>query len=203
MNYSHQPVLLQEVLEYLNSQSGLIVDATIGLGGHARAILEKCPKCRVLGIDRDSQALEMARENLKEFKSRVELVQGSFSNLLEIISQEKVNGFLFDLGVSSLQFDNPERGFSFSHDGPLDMRMNPEQRFSAAEIINRWPADRLGQIIREYGEDRQDKKIVRAIIEARKKQKIETTGELKNIIEKALGIIYGGKGMRIHPATKV
>lgn len=203
MKYTHQPVLLNEVVEYLKPQSGLIIDATVGLGGHSKAILEKCSNCRILGIDRDQQALEIAQENLKEFSDRAELVQGSFGDLLQIVGDSEVKGFLFDLGVSSLQFDDPQRGFSFQKDGPLDMRMNLEQQLTAGQIINRWPEYHLAQIIREYGEEHQDKKIAKAIAEARKKQKIETTGELKDLIEKALGIIYGGKGMRIHPATQV
>lgn len=203
---NHISVLENEVIDYLSpvlKSGGLVVDATVGAGGHTRAILENNPQCQLIGIDQDQEALAVDRENLKDFKDRVELVHGNFADLnLLIKKSDKIQAILFDLGVSSMQFDNSDRGFSFRQDGPLDMRMNQSQDLTTGEIINRWPLNRLEQILRDYGEEWQFKKIVRVIIEERKKQKIETTRELVRIIEKALDIRYDGKGMKIHPATK-
>lgn len=202
----HIPVLKNEVLDYLLpalKSGGLVVDATLGAGGHARAILENNQLCRLIGIDQDQEALAIAQENLKELKDRVELVHGNFVDLDLIIKKSnKIQAILFDLGVSSMQFNNSDRGFSFRLDGPLDMRMDQSQNLTAAEIVNHWPQPTIEQILREKGEEWQFKKIARAIVESRQKQKIETTGDLVRIIESALNIHYGGKGMRVHPATK-
>lgn len=209
---NHIPVLKNEVLDYLSPaliSGGLVVDATVGAGGHAKAILENNPQCQLIGIDQDQSVFKIARENLKKFQGRVELINSNFADLVTTVtksrfyqSKTKIAAILFDLGISSIQLDQADRGFSFRNDGPLDMRMNQSQNLTAAEIINHWPQIIIEQILREKGEEWQFKKIARAIVESRQKQKIETTDDLVRVLESALNIRYGGKGMRIHPATK-
>lgn len=215
----HNPVLKDEILEYLTpalKSGGVFVDATVGAGGHAQVILEQNSKCWSIGIDRDKETLKVARKNLREFGDRVKLVYGNFVDLAMIVQDlethfhrdggerrwNNIKAILFDLGVSSMQFDQADRGFSFRQDGPLDMRMDRLQLKRAADIVNQWPVSRLEQILRDYGEERQFKKIARAVVEARCQHRIETTGELVEIVEKALNICYGGRGMKIHPATR-
>lgn len=212
----HNPVLKKEVLEYLHpvlKSGGICIDGTLGAGGHAKEILLNCSTVKLLGIDQDEEALKIARENLKEFAGRIELVHGNFADLRQILeardainrvstTKNNIKAILFDLGVSSMQFDQAERGFSFRQDGPLDMRMDQSQMTTAAEIINHWPPQKIEQILKEFGEEWQFKRIMRGIIEARRKEKIETTSQLVQITESALNIRYGGKGMKVHPATK-
>ncbi len=193
----HEPVMVEEVLRFLEPGPGkLIVDATVGTGGHAEAILER--GAELVGIDRDPYALEVARERLSRFGERCRLVQGNFRHLEEILREQgidEVDGVLFDLGMSSFQLDDPERGFSFSVEGPLDMRMDPSQSLTAHEIVNRWPERKIAEILREYGEERYAKRIARAIVRSRP---IETTTQLARIVARC----YPPGYHRIHPATR-
>ena len=179
----HESVLLQEVTEFLrpNREDGTLVDATVGLGGHALALLERNPVARLLAIDRDPRALDLARERLRKFADRVTFVQGRHEQLIDILKQsniETISGILADLGVSSMQFDDASRGFSFRFDAPLDMRMGPDST-SAADLVNGLEEPALATILREYGEEPRAKQIARAIVEARP---ITTTLQLANVI---------------------
>ncbi|MFN3599375.1 MAG: 16S rRNA (cytosine(1402)-N(4))-methyltransferase RsmH [Aquificaceae bacterium] len=198
----HIPVLLEPATDLLLGNGGAIyVDCTLGLGGHGRRILEKNPKAFLIGIDRDPQALEIAQENLKAFEGRYNLYHANFSDLDEVLRQEgirEVDGFLFDLGVSMLQLKSP-RGFSFQRDEPLDMRMNPEDRITAYHVLNRYSERELERIFKEYGEEPYYKKVAKAIVLARAKKTIETTGELVKIITSVLPYRRG----KIHPATRI
>jgi 16S rRNA (cytosine1402-N4)-methyltransferase len=182
----HEPVLLQEILEYLqpNRADGTLVDATVGLGGHAEALLERNPGVRLVGIDRDAEALERSRERLSRFGDRVTLVRGRHESLIDILKQENiegVSGLLADLGVSSMQLDDATRGFSFRFEGPLDMRMGAEGR-SAADLVNSLDEHELAKIIRDYGEERMAGGIARAIVKARSEAPIQTTTRLSEVI---------------------
>lgn len=180
-------------------QNGVYVDATTGLGGHAEAILREIgSEGRLIGIDRDDEALLSARKKLSD--SRVTLMQGNFSDMESMISSNgitAVDGILFDLGLSSVQLKSPGRGFSFASDASLDMRMDRSQKISARDIVNRYPENQLERIFREFGEERFARKIAKAIIQWREKKPIATCAELSKIVEK----IYGMRG-KIHPATK-
>jgi 16S rRNA (cytosine1402-N4)-methyltransferase len=185
----HVPVLLTSVVEFLRpaETGGLIVDATLGLGGHAEALLEQYGSARLLGIDRDPAALELAGRRLERFGDRARLVRGRHEELLEILEREgieAVDGVLADLGVSSLQLDDASRGFSFRFDGPLDMRMGQSGE-SAADLVNRLDASDLETIIRDYGEEPMAGRIARAIVRARGEEPIETTTRLAEVIRAA------------------
>lgn len=182
----HEPVLLNEILEYLEPPrpDGTLVDATVGLGGHTEALLERHPDVRLVAIDRDPRALERSRERLSRFGDRVTFVQGRHESLIDILKQsyvETVSGLLADLGVSSMQLDDAERGFSFRFEGPLDMRMGPEGS-SAADLVNALDEHELARIIRDYGEEPMAKRIARAIVAARDEAPIETTSRLAEVI---------------------
>ncbi|MCZ6507620.1 MAG: 16S rRNA (cytosine(1402)-N(4))-methyltransferase RsmH [Acidobacteria bacterium] len=200
---AHVPVLLREALEYLEPErGGTFVDCTLGLGGHARALLAANPTLRLIGIDRDPAAHKWARRRLAAFGRRVLYLQGEFGDateLLRSVGVEKVQGVLADLGVSSLQLDTPERGFSFRFEGPLDMRMGDSGR-TAGEIVNRYGEADLVRIFSEYGEERQARRVARAIVAARRKGGISTTSELREVIHRAKRH-YGRR--RIDPATQV
>jgi 16S rRNA (cytosine1402-N4)-methyltransferase len=182
----HDPVLLSEVLEILRPvpPDGTLVDATIGLGGHAEALLEANPQARLIGIDRDPEALARSGERLGKFGNRVTLVGGRHETLFEILKQHGIGraaGILADLGVSSMQLDDAGRGFSFRYDAPLDMRMGGDG-VTAADLVNGAEEDELVRILREYGEEPMARRIARAIVAARAEQPIETTGRLAEII---------------------
>lgn len=186
----HVPVLLKEALELLDPRPGKVfVDATLGFGGHAAVLLEA--GARVIGIDQDQEALEAARERLSgnlpagRHGRQISYIHDNFSNLKKIIT-EPVDGILFDLGVSSYQIDEARRGFSIRFDGPLDMRMDQNQELIAAEIVNVWAEEELARIFTEYGEERFAKRIGAKICVMRNKGEIKTTGQLKEIIEKAI-----------------
>src|SRR5260370_8629822 len=175
----HESVILQEIIEFLrpNRTGGTLVDATVGLGGHAEALLTRNPSARLIAIDRDPQALEIARKRLRKFEERVTFVQGRHEKLIDILKQSKagaVSGVLADLGVSSMQLDDASRGFSFRFDAPLDMRMGPDST-SAAELVNTLEESELRKILRDYGEEPMAKRIARAIVAARP---LETTTQL-------------------------
>ncbi|HOI72681.1 MAG TPA: 16S rRNA (cytosine(1402)-N(4))-methyltransferase RsmH [Syntrophales bacterium] len=203
----HQPVLLEEALALLNCRSGgIYVDGTVGGGGHARAILEgTSPDGLIVGIDRDDEALREASRVLAPFGPRVILAKGSFADLRDILAAHgigPVQGILLDLGVSSHQLDTAERGFSFSLEGPLDMRMDPSSGPSARDLIRSAREDELASIFREFGEERFARRIARAIIEHRRREPIENTVDLAALIAR---VVPGGarEERRIHPATRV
>lgn len=191
MNFEHVPVLLNEIIDILNPQPGdIFVDCTLGGGGHSKAILERTlPHGYLIGIDQDLNALNAARKNLSRYKDNIIFVHSNYKNLDEIISKyspEGINGILFDLGVSSHQLDEKERGFSYMQDAPLNMRMNQTNSFSARDLINSYSEEMLANIIKEYGEERWAKRIAQFIVQARNKKSIETTGELVEIIKAAI-----------------
>ena len=203
----HQPVLLEEALALLNCRSGgIYVDGTVGGGGHARAILEgTSPDGLIVGIDRDDEALREASRVLAPFGPRVILAKGSFADLRDILAAHgigPVQGILLDLGVSSHQLETAERGFSFSLEGPLDMRMDPSSGPSARDLIRSAREDELASIFREFGEERFARRIARAIIEHRRREPIENTVDLAALIAR---VVPGGarEERRIHPATRV
>lgn len=200
----HVPVMLKEVVEFLRPSPGkIMVDATIGCGGHARPLLERIrPQGRLIGIDQDQQAIEATRKDLKEFSDSLFLVYNNFKNLTDILKSleiERIDGILFDLGVSSLQLDTDYRGFSLKYNAPLDMRMDARSKISAFELINTLPFEELSNILRTYGEERFHARIARAIVERRKKSVITTTGELSQIVIKAQPV---HRFYKIHPATR-
>ncbi|MGV3772936.1 MAG: 16S rRNA (cytosine(1402)-N(4))-methyltransferase RsmH, partial [Verrucomicrobiales bacterium] len=168
--FIHQPVLLKEVLEALAPGPGkLHLDGTLGGGGHAEAVLEaSSPDGRLIGLDRDTQALEAASERLSRFGDRVEAHQSNFADLLDLVAEESCDSILLDLGVSSPQLDRAERGFAFKAEGPLDMRMDQSQGETAADIINTWEAEDLANLFFQYGDERHSRRIAREI-EARRK----------------------------------
>jgi len=204
-SFKHQPVMLKEILDLLQvGPDRNFVDGTLGLGGHAEAILERTgPKGCLLGIDRDSEALDLARERLKPFGDRVKIAHGTFDNTpdyLQDFSFPPVDGMLLDLGVSSLQLDKAQRGFSFSKSSALDMRMDLEEEVSARELLDDLPEKDLVAIFRDYGEEKFSKRIARTIVRNRQKDPIRTTDDLRNLVSRAVPF---SKKSRIHPATRV
>jgi 16S rRNA (cytosine1402-N4)-methyltransferase len=198
---THRPVMLREVIEALAPSPGaVILDATVGLGGHAKALLESEPTLRLIGLDVDPDAVAVARESLAAFSARTTLVEVSYAELastLQGLGVERLDGALFDLGVSSLQLDSPERGFSFRHDGPLDMRFSRAGR-TAAELVAAASLDELERVLRGYGEEPRARRVARAIVAARQRGPIRTTRELRRVVLGALGPARG----RIDPATR-
>jgi 16S rRNA (cytosine1402-N4)-methyltransferase len=201
----HRPVLLFEAVELLAPErGGLFVDATLGLGGHSEAILEASPDTRVLGIDRDREAIRLASDRLARFGTRFRVAHANFRDIERVLAEAgetEVSGVLADLGVSSLQFDTPERGFSFRHDAPLDMRMDASgDEETAADLLERLPEEELARVIYEYGEERKSRRIARWIVERRERgEPIRTTGELAALVARAVGY---KRGDRVHPATR-
>ena len=201
----HRPVLLRETIHLLAPErGGLFVDCTVGLGGHSEAILESSPDTRVIGIDRDAAALSSARERLVHFGPRFRAVHANFKDIgrvLADIGEPEPVGLLADLGVSSLQFDSPTRGFSFRFDAPLDMRMDPDSDGeSAADLLLRLPEEEIAGIVFNYGEERNSRRIARWIVESREQGKpIKTTKELADLVARAAG---QRKRWVIHPATR-
>jgi 16S rRNA (cytosine1402-N4)-methyltransferase len=182
----HEPVLLQKVTEYLrpDREDGTLVDATVGLGGHAKALLERYPATRLVAIDRDPQAVELARTRLEKFGDRVTFAVGRHESLIDILKQSNIkaiSGLVADLGVSSMQLDDASRGFSFRFDAPLDMRMGPGST-RAADLVNQLDERELTRILREYGEEPMARRIARAIVEARQSAPIATTGQLAAVV---------------------
>ncbi len=199
----HYPVLWREVLHFFKNLKGkYIVDATLGGGGHSYLILKNFPDKTVIGIDKDEFAIEKASERLREFKDRFIPVKSSFKEIDKVLDNlhiDKVSGFLFDLGVSMFQLKT-ERGFSFQREEFLDMRMDRSQHLKAYDVVNTYPKPMLEKILKEYGEEKFYKKIASAIVEERKKKKIETTRELADIVYRVYPPpLRRGK---IHPATK-
>ena len=204
MSKRHESVLEREILQYLNlKEDSLIVDGTLGDGGHAELILKNTgPDLRVFGIDRDMQAIKRAEERLAPFRNRVTLVHGNFSDIKTILKKAgivNVDGFLLDLGVSSPQLDSPERGFSFMRNGPLDMRMDSMQKTTAADLLVKLSDEELTSVIKEYGEERYSKRIVRAIRKAQGQNPVSTTLDLSGIIS---SVTLSSRPTKIHPATR-
>ena len=200
MSAWHTPALLDEAIEWLRiDPGGTYIDATLGAGGHALEIARRLTTGRLLGIDRDPRALEIARERLKTYEGQVTLVRDNFSRIEEIVRRlnlPSADGVLADLGVSSMQLDSAERGFSFRFGGPLDMRMDPDAQETAAEIVNHWPEERLADLIYRYGEERDSRRIARAIVRARP---VRDTGHLATVVA---GVRKQRGRQRLHPATK-
>jgi 16S rRNA (cytosine1402-N4)-methyltransferase len=201
----HTSVLLRECLElFAPNPIKIFVDGTLGAGGHAEAILTQHPEIeRFIGIDQDPVALNLAKERLKKWAHKVSFVQGNFAGLktyLEQMDIAAIDGFLIDLGVSSMQFDQPERGFSFRFDAPLDMRMDPNNPVSAATIVNTWDEREIARIFRDYGEIKPWRKAAATIIEARKRAPIQTTAQLVAVLDPVMAY-YKKPGL--HPMTLI
>ena len=205
MGAPHRPVLLEETLKYLvPERGGLFVDCTVGLGGHSEAILKSSPDTRIIGLDLDPAALEYSRQRLAPFGERFRAVQANFRKIETVLSEageSDAAGILVDLGVSSLQFDSPERGFSFRFDAPLDMRMDPTTGPTAADLLQQLPEAEIARIIFEFGEERHSRRIARRIVERREQgEPVETTADLAELVRSAVG--GGRKRQQIHPATR-
>ena len=186
----HIPVLLDECIKYLNIKpDGMYVDGTLGMGGHSEAILQRLTTGRLISIDRDITAIERAGERLAPYADRLTIVHGNFRDLDAILDEQGVrlvDGMLFDLGVSSPQLDEADRGFSYMSDAPLDMRMDASDNIDAWFIVNRWPQEKIERILRDYGEERHAARIAARIAERREEKEIETTLELVDVIKSAM-----------------
>lgn len=203
MEFKHEPVLLKECIEALNIKTdGIYVDGTLGGAGHSFEIVKKLsPKGLLIGIDRDTEALKAAKEKLKNY-TNVKYVHDNHDNIKQILEELQINGvdgILLDLGVSSYQLDEKNRGFSYMADAELDMRMNKEQEFTAKQVINSYSEEELARIIWEYGEERFSRQIAKNICKTREQKKIETTGELVGIIKKSIPLSKQKDG---HPAKR-
>ena len=191
MEFSHIPVLLNEVIENLNiKEDGTYFDGTLGGGGHSGEILKRLgPNGRLIATDQDREAIESTKERLKEYSDKLTIVKSNFVNvdtILKDLGIEQLDGILLDLGVSSYQLDNKDRGFSYREDAPLDMRMDKDTGLTAADIVNDYEERDLARVIRDYGEDPFAQKIARAIVNAREEGRITTTFQLNDIIKSAL-----------------
>ena len=199
---AHAPVLLSETVAFLNpSKGGTFVDCTLGLGGHTAALLE-AGATRVIGLDRDPRAIEVARERLSPWGDRALLVHADYRSLPSVLAEHGVgpiDGALADLGVSSMQLDEAARGFSFRADGPLDMRMDTSGGPTAADLLAQVDEHELADVIYRFGEERKSRRVARAIVEARDEAPIDTTARLASIVRRAAG---GGTYQRIDPATR-
>ncbi|HXD31291.1 MAG TPA: 16S rRNA (cytosine(1402)-N(4))-methyltransferase RsmH [Pyrinomonadaceae bacterium] len=199
----HRPVLLRESIELLDVAEGLFVDGTLGLGGHSEAILEAAPSSRVIGIDLDTDALEFATSRLARFGDRFRGFHANFRDIARVLAEaneKDPRGILVDLGVSSLQFDSPERGFSFRFEAPLDMRLNAASGETAADLLRTLSEEEIAKVIFEYGEERRSRRIARRIVERREQgEPVKTTFELAELVARAVGY---SKAQKIHPATR-
>lgn len=201
----HQPVMVEEAVEFLAPRPGQrLVDCTVGTGGHSLAILPHLmPSGRLLAVDCDAQALLAADKRLTEFSPHVELVHDNFRHLPQILRHRhltKVDGIVADLGMSSLHLDQPERGFSFQHEGPLDMRMDPRGTTTAASLLRRLPESELAHLLQTYGEERWARRIAKHLVAVRRRTPIETTTQLARLVAEAVPPQAGPR--RIHPATR-
>lgn len=198
----HLPVLPKQVLEFIDpGRNGVYVDGTLGLAGHALAILEANPRARLIGLDRDALSLEAARERLRPYAKRVALYHADFKALPSLdIPFDRVRGVLCDLGISSFQLDSAERGFSFTHEGPLDMRMDLRSKTTAAKVLRTYPEQRLAEVFARYGELSRTRRLAREIAHLRKLGRLETTSDLRVLVER----LYQWRPQkgRIHPAAK-
>ena len=200
MSVLHTPVLVGEVVEWLRIRpEGTYVDSTAGTGGHSLEIARRLTTGKLVAMDRDPRALEVARERLKDFEAQVILVHSEFSRIGEVARELKLpplDGVVADLGVSTLELDSPERGFSFRAAGPLDMRMNPESALTAEEIVNHWPEKELADLIYRKADERDSRRIARALVRARP---IRDTAHLATVVA---GVLKARGRQRLHPATK-
>jgi len=201
----HRPVMLEEVLSFLKLKNGMVVvDATIGMGGHAVEIVKKIsPRGVLIGIDRDNESIEKAKQRLKDYSSQCRFVYDNFRNIDQILDSlniKHVDGVILDLGVSSYQLENPIRGFSFINEGPLDMRMDRSNSTSAFDLINNLTQNELASILWKFGQERFSNRIARMIVRKREEAPIDTTTDLANLISKAMP--YQKRHQRIHPATR-
>ena len=203
----HTPVMLEEVLEYLNLKPGqVIVDATFGFGGHSSRIAERIGAGgTVVGIDRDQESLAAAREALGEASNRMRFAHGNFSDLDTILKGLNINfidGILFDLGISSFQLSDVQRGFSFQTDGPLDMRLDRDSYISASDLVNNLNEEELSQLLKNFGQERWHNRIARLLVQERQRHPITTTGQLSDIVTSAIPPRFRRFHYRIHPATR-
>jgi 16S rRNA (cytosine1402-N4)-methyltransferase len=190
---SHVPVLLDRVVALvapaLQQPGSVMVDATLGLGGHTEAVLERCPQARVVGIDRDTHALERSRERLAPYGERVTFVHAVYDQIGEVLAEQgldHVDGVLFDLGVSSMQLDVRERGFAYAEDAPLDMRMNDTTGPTAADVLNEYPVEELARILKQYGEERFARRIAESVVRERAKEPFTGSARLVELIREAI-----------------
>lgn len=200
---THEPVMTAEMVAVLDpSRGGLFVDCTVGGGGHARALLEAGAE-RLLGLDRDGEALPAAADKLRPWADRVDLAHADFRNLETVLAERSIadidGGALADLGLSSLQLDSGGRGFSYRHDGPLDMRMDRSTGPTAADLLHAAPESELADVIRRYGEDRHARRIARGLVAARERAPLTSTGQLADVIRR---VVPRRGRLRIHPATR-
>ena len=205
MEFKHVSVLLHESVDALNIRdNGIYVDGTLGGGGHSYEILSRNPKIRLIGIDRDIEAVKSAKQRLECFGERVEIANDNFSNVLNVLHErniDAIDGAVLDLGVSSYQLDNAERGFSYMHDAPLDMRMNRNDEKTALDVVNTYTVNELMRVFYEYGEEKWSKRIAEFIVREREKKPVETTFELVDIIKSAIPPKARQEGG--HPAKRV
>jgi 16S rRNA (cytosine1402-N4)-methyltransferase len=204
---AHVPVLLDRVVDLLvpalERPGAVVVDATLGLGGHAEALLQRCPQVRLIGLDRDPEALEQARERLAAFDARVEVVHAVYDQLPSVLAKlalAKVQGVVFDLGVSSLQLDQPARGFAYAHDAPLDMRMDPASGMTAADVLNTYAAPDLARVLREYGEEKFARQIAAAVVRERQRTPFTTSARLVELLRQVVPASARRSGG--HPAKR-
>lgn len=205
MEFSHVSVLAEECIQALNLRpDGVYVDGTTGGGGHSLRIAQQlAPAGRLICIDRDEEALAAASRRLEAYRDRVTFVKSNFAQIAQVIEGQGlagVDGILFDLGVSSYQLDNGDRGFSYMHDAPLDMRMDRSQPFSAWDVVNTYTQEQLRQILWEYGEERYSGRVAAAIVQQRKESPIETTGQLAQVIREAMPA--AARREKQHPAKR-
>ena len=204
MNFEHTSVLLKECIDGLNiKRDGIYADGTLGGAGHSKEIVKHLKEGLLIGIDQDPNAIQKAQDELKDFLDNVVLVHNNFSNIKSILEELKIksiDGMILDLGVSSHQLDSADRGFSYNKDAPLDMRMNPNQKVSAWDIVNNYPKNELLSIIRRYGEEKWASRITDFIVREREANTIDTTLELVDVIKKA--IPYGARRDGPHPAKR-
>jgi 16S rRNA (cytosine1402-N4)-methyltransferase len=189
----HLPVMAEEVLALfapaLQSRGAILVDATLGRAGHARALLDAHPGLALIGVDTDSQAIEESRRLLAPYADRVTLVHAGYDELPDVLAPRgglRVQGILLDLGVSSPQLDDPDRGFAYSYDAPLDMRMDQNKPLTAADVVNTYPAGQLARVLRDYGEERFARRIADAVVRERARAPLSTTGQLAEIIRESI-----------------
>jgi len=208
MKFKHQPIMTDEVIGFFNYLSTIsqpiVIDGTLGFGGHTKVFLKNFKELRIIGIDRDQKALSIAKKNLAKYKSRFNVINCRFEDTNRIMKEKEitqVDGILLDLGVSSMQLDDRSRGFSFLGEADLDMRMDEKQTKSAYQVVNEFPESRLVEIFSEYGEERFSKTIAARIVEFRKKEKIITTGQLAEIVKKSLPKKF--QFSKNHPATNI
>jgi 16S rRNA (cytosine1402-N4)-methyltransferase len=204
---AHVPVLLDRVVALvappLERAGAVLVDATLGLGGHAEAVLRECPQAHLVGIDRDPQAIERAGARLHEFSSRVTLVHAVYDEIPEVLDRlgyDRVQGVLFDLGVSSMQIDVRERGFSYAKDAPLDMRMDPTRGQSAADVLNTYSVSELARLLKVYGEERFAQRIAQRIVREREREPFDTSARLVDVVAAAIPAAARRSG---HPAKRI